>query len=207
MRISWCHRRKYIGKPPRQCYTNNSIFNEKHKSYYTDTDIDILNECRTIVPSGIIKKPEVEKKVAEIDINKAFTKAFTSIKTIPMSRQFNIWRKWSSKLNTDDMPSLTLYMVEVKEANMMFNKKNNLIYGKFLKKLITRGAKCNIVYYKQPSQIHKVDYKQIIEDLWAEPVSEINKKTEGLRKRLLISILDCWKNPATKGKRANCLIH
>ena len=161
---------------------NKSIFNENHKSYYTDTDIEILDECRTIVPVGIIRNPEVEKNVAdapqgfcrsvaEIDINKAFTKAFTSIKKIPIFRQFDIWRKWSSELNINDMPSLTLYMVKVANANIMFNKKHNLIYGKFLKKLIEKGVKCDILYYKQPSHIHKVDYKQIIDDLWAEQIS------------------------------------
>ena len=187
---------------------NNSIFNEKHKSYYTDTDIDILNECRTIVPSGIIKKPEVEKKVAEIDNNKAFTKAFTSIKRIPMSRQFDIWRKWSSKLNIDDMPSLTLYMVEVKEANMRFNKKNNLIYGKFLKKLIKRGVKCNIVYYKQPSHIHKVDYKQIIEDSWAEPISENQQEDRRIKKTIAninFGLLEKSRNKGQKSKMFDTL--
>ena len=88
--------------------------------------------------------PQVEKNVAEIDINKAFTKAFTSIKKIPIFRQFDIWRKWSSKLNINDIPSLTQqsyersdlsdltpYMVKVSNANIMFNKKHNLIYGIF----------------------------------------------------------------------------
>ena len=163
---------------------NKSIFNENHKSYYTDTDIEILDECRTIVPVGIIQKPEIEKNVAEIDINKAFTKAFTSIKKIPIFRQFDIWRKWSSELNVNDMPSLTLYMVKVANANIMFNKKHNLIYGKFLKKLIEKGVKCNILYYKQPSHIHKVDYKQIIDDLWAEPISADEQEDRRIKKTI-----------------------
>ena len=164
---------------------NKSIFNEKHKSYYTDVDIDILNECRTIVPSGMISgKPEVEKNVAEIDINKAFTKAFTSIKKIPIFRQFDIWRKWSNTLNIDDMPSLTLHMVEVANANIMFNKKHNLIYGKILKKLLKKGVKCNILYYKQPSYIHKVDYEQIIDDLWAEQISADEQEDKRIKKTI-----------------------
>ena len=163
---------------------NKSIFNENHKSYYTDTDIEILDECRTIVPAGLINNPEVEKNVAEIDINKAFTKAFTSIKKIPIFRQFDIWRKWSSELNVNDMPSLTLYMVRVANANIMFNKKHNLIYGKFLKKLIEKGVKCNILYYKQPSHIHKVDYKQVIDDLWAEPISADEQEDRRIKKTI-----------------------
>ena len=198
---------------------NKSIFNENHKSYYTDTDIEILDECRTIVPVGLINNAEVEKNVAdapqgfcrsvaEIDINKAFTKAFTSIKKIPIFRQFDIWRQWSSDasaeaprgirdFNVNDMPSLTqqscessdlsdltLYMVRVSNANIMFNKKHNLIYGKFLKKLIEKGVKCDILYYKQPSHIHKVDYKQIIDDLWAEQISADEQEDRRIKKTI-----------------------
>ena len=177
---------------------NNSICKEKHKSYYNDNDIDIMNECRTIVPSGVIQKPDasadasrsyatlrdLENNVAEIGINKAFMKAFTSIKRIPMFRQFDIWPKWNETLNSNDMPSLTLYMVEVANANTMFSKKHNLIYGKFLKKFIKRSVKCNILYYTQPSHIHKVDYKQIIEDLWAEPISENQQEDRRIKKTI-----------------------
>ena len=70
-----------------------------------------------------------------------------------MFRQFDIWRKWSSELNINDMPTLTLYMVEVAIANIVFNKKHNLIDGKILKKLIDKGITCNFLY-KQPSHIH-----------------------------------------------------
>ena len=198
---------------------NKSIFNENHKSYYTDTDIEILDECRTIVPVGITRNPEVKKNVVDIDINKAFTKAFTGIKRIPIFRQFDIWRKWSSDvsadasadasrsirdasrgirdLNVNDMPSLTqqscessdlsdltLYMVKVSNANVMFNKKHNLIYGKFLKKLIEKGVKCDILYYKQPSHIHKVDYKQIIDGLWAEQISADEQEDRRIKKTI-----------------------
>ena len=119
---------------------SKSIFNKKHKSFYTDT-VEIMNECRTIAPFGILKKPEVEKNIAEIHINKAFTQAFTSMERIPMFGQFDIWRKWSDEFSISDMPSLTLYMVVVAIADMVFNKKHNLIYGKFVKKLINRGVK------------------------------------------------------------------
>ena len=212
---------------------NKSIFNENHKSYYTDTDIEILDECRTIVPVGIIRNPEVEKNVAEIDINKAFTKAFTSIKKIPIFRQFDIWRQWSSDasaeasrgsrdaLNVNDMPSLTqqscessdlsdltLYMVKVANANIMFNKKHNLIYGKFLKKLIEKGVKCDILYYKQPSHIHKVDYKQIIDDLWAEQISadeQEDRRTKKTIANINFGLLEKSRNKGQKSRMFDTL--
>ena len=31
---------------------NKSLFNLSHKSFYNDIDIQILNEARTVVPSG-----------------------------------------------------------------------------------------------------------------------------------------------------------
>ena len=34
---------------------NKKIFNDAHKSYYSQTDIDILDEARTIVPTGYFK--------------------------------------------------------------------------------------------------------------------------------------------------------
>ena len=82
------------------------------------------------------------------------------------------------------MPSLTLYMVRVANANIMFNKRHNLIYGKFLKKLIEKGIKCDILYYKQPSHIHKVDYKQIIDDLWAEQISADEQEDRRIKKTI-----------------------
>ena len=218
---------------------NKSIFNENHKSYYTDTDIEILDECRTIVPAGLINNPEVEKNVAdapqgfcrsvaEIDINKAFTKAFTSIKKIPIFRQFDIWRQWSSERNVNDMPSLTqqscessdlsdltqqscessdlsdltLYMVKVANANIMFNKKHNLIYGKFLKKLIEKGVKCDILYYKQPSHIHKVDYKQIIDDLWAEQISADEQEDRRIKKTIANINFGLLEKSRNKGQKS-----
>ena len=57
---------------------NKKIFNDAHKSYYSQTDIDILDECRTIVPTGYFKNNSTNETV-EIDRTKAFTKAFSKI--------------------------------------------------------------------------------------------------------------------------------
>ena len=57
---------------------NKKIFNDAHKSYYSQTDIDILDEARTIVPTGYFKNNFTNETV-EIDRTKAFTKAFSKI--------------------------------------------------------------------------------------------------------------------------------
>ena len=81
---------------------NKALFNPLHKSFYTDTDIDVLDEYRTIVPSGKIQDTyrQIEyrekfnqmtgkienqqchhfieashKNACEIDMTKAFTHA------------------------------------------------------------------------------------------------------------------------------------
>ena len=86
---------------------NKALFNPLHKSFYTDTDIDVLNEYRTIVPSGKLqdKFRQIEyrekfnqmtgkvenqeyhhmteashKNACEIDMTKAFTHALTKMK-------------------------------------------------------------------------------------------------------------------------------
>ena len=35
---------------------NKALFNPLHKSFYTDTEIDVLNEYRTIVPSAKLQR-------------------------------------------------------------------------------------------------------------------------------------------------------
>ena len=61
-------------------------------------------------------------KLTGIDLNKAFTKAFTSMIKIPVFRQFYMWKPYKREdINT--LPSLTLFMVENAGSNMNFNKK------------------------------------------------------------------------------------
>ena len=155
------------------------LFKENHLSYYNEVDIQILKECKTIVPSGRMPdgsmldgkpstivpvgkfyKDVAVKKITEIDINKAFTHTGGSIKYIPKFTQFDIFRPFDEDCSTDQFNNLTLYIVEVYEGNIFFNKKYCLVYGKFLKKLLKHNIKLKILWYKQPSNIYKVDYKK-----------------------------------------------
>ena len=49
---------KYNRMTEAMFYFNKNIFKEGHKSRYSEVDVKILNECRTIVPSGYLKKQE-----------------------------------------------------------------------------------------------------------------------------------------------------
>ena len=59
------------------------LFKEKNLSFYNEVDIQILKECKTIVPVGKSDKDVAVKKIKEIDMNKAFTHAGGSKKIHP----------------------------------------------------------------------------------------------------------------------------
>ena len=73
---------------------NKALFNPLHKSYYNETDIQILKECRTIPPVGQLNKfykvfnqrtskydncACMAETSSEVDVRKAYTHAFTSL--------------------------------------------------------------------------------------------------------------------------------
>ena len=35
---------------------NKKIFNEAHKSHYNEVDVQVLDECRTVVPTGLLNE-------------------------------------------------------------------------------------------------------------------------------------------------------
>ena len=168
---------------------NKSLFNLSHKSFYNDIDIQILDEARTVVPSGLLCDRGDIKNEIEIDISKAFTHAFITISEIPVFNQFDIWRVFDDTTDIYDLHDLTLYYIEKKTTilkrtgRMLFNKKYCLIYGVFLKQLdnMTR-EQINILYFKQPSFIHKVEHTNIVNELWNTNISEDNEEDKCIKK-------------------------
>ena len=184
---------------------NKALFNPLHKSFYTDTYIDVLDEYRTIVPSGKIQDTyrqieyrekfnqmtgKVEnqeyhhfieashKNACEIDMTKAFTHALTKMKKIPVFNQFDKWVKY----NGEEIEDLVLYTVEVYEANLFFNKRFCLCYGKFLKNVLNDDI--TIKYYKKPSFIYNCDYKKIVKELVETHISDDTQEDTKLKKEI-----------------------
>ena len=134
-------------------------------------------------PTGIFRKDPVEyKNLVEIDRCKAFTWAFNQITKIPIFNPFDSWKVWDSTLDINKLSSLTLYKVEVSKGNMFFNKKFNIIYGKFLRKMDLSNIK--IIYYKQPSYIHKVNYKGIADELWKTQLGYNEDDDKQIKKKI-----------------------
>ena len=103
---------------------NSHIFKATHKSYYTQLDIDILDEYRTVANIGMIRQKPKEK-LNEIDVSKAYTGAFCKITHIPIFNEFDSFQPYTGQPIED----YSLYVIKAKSLNMMFNKDYNLCYG------------------------------------------------------------------------------
>ena len=161
---------------------NKKLFSSSHMSQYDDVDIEILDECRTVVPLGYLDKNIDVPELVEIDRSKAFTWAFNQITKIPIFNAFDSWKAWDGTLDINKLSSLTLYKVEVLKGNMFFNKKFNIIYGNFLRKMDLTNIK--IIYYKIPSYIHKVNYKSIVDELWETQLGDDEEDDKQIKKKI-----------------------
>ena len=149
------------------CNFRNKIFINDHKSYYSENDLEMLNEYRTVVPVGALMEiPSAKNNIIEIDLRKAFTSAFLKIDEIPIFNEFDNFLKYDG----NEIQDFNLYVVQPDQigVNLFLNKKYNLVYGKFLQQL----EHIKILFYKSPSFIHKVDYKKHVEELFNEKTSD-----------------------------------
>ncbi|MFM7982747.1 MAG: hypothetical protein ACKPKO_25835 [Candidatus Fonsibacter sp.] len=68
---------------------------------------------------------------------------------------------------------MSLYIVEASSFDLFFNKKYNLCYDYFLKRM----KNCHeIKTVKHPSIIKKVSYISLVEELWKTPIKDDPKK-------------------------------
>ena len=120
----------------------------------------------------------------EIDRSKAYTWAYNQIVEVPVFNQFDVWKAYDyTKHDFNEFGDLTIYLVRAEgEALMFFNKPYLLIHGMFLKHL---HEKCKILYYKRPSHIYKVSYRNTTHNLWETTIS--NKRLENAKMKKLIA--------------------
>ena len=113
----------------------NDVFRPCHKSYYNEHDMPLFENCSTIVPSGklydmgkLYKQRGITiSDMVELDVRKAFTKAFIDIKRIPVFSQFDEWKPYKG----EGIKNLTLYMVLVDKVRLFFQRTHCLVYGKY----------------------------------------------------------------------------
>ena len=133
---------------------HKKLFTENHKSYYTDLDVEILDECRTIVPYGRFKHLVNDTELCSIDRRKSFSKSASDIVKVPVFNEFDVWKPYGDKSDVNRYGDYTLYLIKACQGNIFFNKKFNLVYGKHLKKLISRGVVVKTLYFTKSRLIY-----------------------------------------------------
>jgi ABC-type lipoprotein release transport system permease subunit len=84
------------------------LFIPEHLSYYTTNDIDILDECRSVPPSGLLSKLRVDANMLDTDVSKAYTSELHNIDKIQIFTQFGTWNDYDN-LTIEDYTSYTVY--------------------------------------------------------------------------------------------------
>jgi hypothetical protein len=138
---------------------NSKLFLKSHLSYYTEQDLEVLDAYRTKPICGMIG-PKASKLI-EIDISKAYTSAFCDITEIPIFNEFDAFKPY----NGEPILPLNLYLVRG-DSHPLSTQTHNLVYGKFL----TEGLQP--LAFKQPSFIKKVDYANLVKELYETKISD-----------------------------------
>ena len=112
--------------------------------------------------------------LVEIDVSKAYTSAFKQITEVPVFNEFDNFRIYRN----EDLLDYNLYIIKSDKLDLFCNKQYNLCYGKFLKSL----SNYQIIGFKRPSFIKKVDYKTISDELWDTEISSIPAEDTHIKK-------------------------
>ena len=180
---------------------HKQLFNENFKSYYNETDVKILDECRTIVPNGRFYGKDTfdDIRKCSIDRRKAYSYQAKMISKVPVFKEFDVWQHYDySKCDVHRNGNYSLYLVKVCQANVFFNKKFNLVYGKHLKELIKRGVSLKIIAYKKPSFIHKVKFNKALEELYQSKISDDETENNKVHKTIANIAFGLWEKSYNK---------
>ncbi|MFM7978744.1 MAG: hypothetical protein ACKPKO_05460, partial [Candidatus Fonsibacter sp.] len=82
------------------------------------------------------------------------------IKAIPVFSEFDTWQAYRPEAPINKMSP---YIVETSSLDLFFNNIYNMCYCNFPKQLLQRHS---IKSVKHGSIINKVNYREIIEELW-----------------------------------------
>ena len=145
--------------------------------------------------AGLLQKitKGIHGSLVETDVSKAYASAFSRLTEVPVFSEFDNFRKYRQEPIMD----YNLYVVKSSRLDMFCNKKYNLCYGKFLGDVVD----CEILAYKRPSFIKKVDYKDILDELWKRKISTIPEEDTKIKKLIAnvnFGLLEKGKNTAIK---------
>jgi hypothetical protein len=192
-----------------QTYNNLYKINEKLQmdilkksllSTYNKDDLEIeLNN--KIIPLSIKFNNNIKyNKVFELDKNKCYTYILTLIKKIPI---FNTFDKYI-KYNGEEIEKYNYYYIESKKLTILTPNRYNRVYG-FNLMLIMKNYKVNeynIIAVKKPSNLLDCNYKDIIEELYNNKISNDEEQDKFLKKYIINIITGLMEKKYNK--RENC---
>ena len=150
---------------------NSKLFLKSHMSYYTEKDLEVLDLYRTKPICGNLRAQQPNEKFIEIDVSKAYTSAFCDITEIPIFNEFDSFKPYEG----ESVLPLNLYII--KDFNhALSTQSHSLVYGKFLKEGM------QILGFKQPSFIKKVDYKKLIDELYETKIADDSQQDTYIKK-------------------------
>ena len=138
---------------------SSKLFLKNHLSFYTEKDSEVLDSYRTKPICGMLcGKPADVRNLSdliEIDISKAYTSSFRGITDIPILNEFDAFRPYEKE------PILPLNLYVAKGFNHpLATQDKALVYGKYVRDGM------DIAAVTQPSFIKKVDYAQLVDELY-----------------------------------------
>ena len=98
---------------------NKALFKMQYKSYYTDQDIDILNEYRTVPNIVFFQQRPNKVKLCEIDVSKAYTSALTLITKVPIFNEFDSFQPY----DMHGIRDMHLYIIKVQSLSLFFQQR------------------------------------------------------------------------------------
>ena len=97
---------------------HNKLFKKYHKPSYSEEDIAVLDEYRTVANVGMVSQPKKTKTI-ELGISKAYAAAFSNITKIPIFNELDIWKPYDGS----HLQDLNLDVVKARgQTTLLFNK-------------------------------------------------------------------------------------
>jgi hypothetical protein len=148
-----------------------------------------LNESRTVVRIGVITPHKnIPKAITEIDITRAFTHPFININKIMEFCQFDKWKIFNETVDFDKLNDYTILYIEksffLTSGMILFNKKYSIVYKTVWDKIEDERLKkrTKILAYKEPCKTHKVNYKDIHNQLMNTKISDDIEEDKMIKK-------------------------
>ena len=168
-----------------------NILNINTISEYHPSVIDINNYYKKIPINGHFPNVNFEYKYNAIDINKCYTSILKNINKIPKFDYFDIYKDYDNH----EIEEFNEYIIEINEEQPYLMDKNILciicpekytrLYGIKLNIINELNIKYKIIYYRRPSNIEEVNYKDIINDLYNKKFNDNDDIDKYIKKYII----------------------